>query len=103
MADLSHKLYCLTNLLFFSFSITILLCYYINLSLLVFRCLFSVDIYLSFGISLSNPIFSVSLSTVPEVFCGEVLEISVALLAISLPIKSLVTSPVFGLLFLKQF
>ena len=47
---------------------------------------FSGDIYLSFGISLSNPVFSVSLLTVSKLFCGELVEYLVILLAILLPI-----------------
>ena len=47
-------------------------------------------IYLSFGISVSNPIFSVLLRTDSEVFCVEVLLILIILSAISLlPIRSL--------------
>ena len=60
-------------------------------------CLFSADIYLSLGISLSNPIFF-SLSTVPELFCDKVLENFVILPAILLPIKTSV--PSFKLMFL---
>ena len=45
------------------------------------------NIYLSFGISLSNPVFSVSLSTVFEVFCGECLDTFVILSGTLLQIK----------------
>ena len=51
-------------------------------------CLFSGDIHLSSGISLSDPIFSASFVTVFELFCGEVLETLAILSAILLPIKS---------------
>ena len=64
--------YCPTD---FLFSIIPLLYYYINLKTSITFCLFSRDIYLSSGISLSNPIFSVSLSpsTLPDLFCGDFL------------------------------
>ena len=48
--------------------------------------------HLSFGISPLNPVFSVSLSTVSELFCGEILETFVIVLATLLPIKSPVVS-----------
>ena len=47
MVDLMHYL---TSLLFFDIP---LLCYYINLNSSIICCIFSVDIYLSFGISIS--------------------------------------------------
>ena len=56
-------------------------------------CLFSGDIYLSFGISLSPS--SVSFVTVPKLLCGDVPETSVILLGILLPIKSPVASIVY--------
>ena len=68
MVDL---VYYRTNLLSFLF---LLFYYRINLRLSINFCLFSRDVYLSFCTSLSNPILSVSLSTVPELYCGEVLE-----------------------------
>ena len=59
--------------------------YYINLNSSRTCCLSSGDIYLPFGIS-------VSLSTVFEVFCGDLF---IILLAILLPIKSPVASATF--------
>ena len=47
MVDLMH---CLTNLLFFDIP---LLCYYTNLNSSIICCLFSGDINLSFGFSIS--------------------------------------------------
>ena len=58
-------------------------------------CFFSRDIYLSFGISLSNLVFSILIPTVSELFCGERLDIFVILSVILLPIKSLVAPTVF--------
>ena len=75
--------------------------YYINLSLSVIHYLFSGDIYLSFSIFLSSSIFSVSISTVSEPFCGERLETFVVSETILLLFKSPVDSDVFELLFLK--
>ena len=69
MVELVH---CLTFLLFFDIS---LLYYYINLRSSIIFCLFSEDVYLSLGIS-------VSLSIVSEVFCGKSFEVLVILLAI---------------------
>ena len=66
-------------------------------------CLFSGDIYLSFGISLSVSIFSVSFVTVSKLFCDEVLETFVILSAILLPIKSPVASAVFGIALFEAF
>ena len=82
MVDL---MYYLTNLLFFDI---LLLYYYTNLRSSIIFCLVSGDIYLSFDISLSSAIFSVSFITVPELFCGKVFEAFVILLAILLLIKS---------------
>ena len=63
-------------------------------------CLFSRDTYVFLGICLLNPVFSVSISTAPEWFCGENLGTFVVLSAILLPIKSPVASTVFwGALF----
>ena len=82
MVDL---MYCVTSLLFFDIP---LLRYYANLDSSIVSCLFSGDIYLSFGISISSS------------FCecnslGEFFETLVTLSAILLPIKSLVASAVF--------
>ena len=85
MVDL---MYCLTNLLFFN----IPLLYYINPNSAIICCLFSGDIYLTFGISHS-------FSSVSELSC----EVFVILSAILLPIKSPVASALFELLSLKQF
>ena len=79
MVDLT---YCLTSLLFFG----IPLYYCINLNSSFTCCLFSGDIYLSFGISLLNSVFSAL--TVFDAF--------VTLSAILLSIKSPVASAVFG-------
>ena len=77
-------MYCLTNLLFFD----IPLLHYVNLNLLIICCLFSGDIYLSFGISNSS------------LFCEydsseDFFETLVILSAILLPIKSPVAPAVF--------
>ena len=48
-----------------------------------------------FGISLSNPIFSVSFVTVSKLFCGEVIDTFVILLVILFPIKRPVASAIF--------
>ena len=56
---------------------------------------YSGQIYLSFDVSLSDPIFSVSLLTVSGLFCGELLEASVVLSAILLPRKLPVASAIF--------
>ena len=77
MVDL---IYCLTNLLFFDVS----LLYYTNLNSSIICCLFSGDIYLSFGIS--NSFLSVF-----ELF----FEAFFVLSAISLPVKSPFASAVF--------
>ena len=58
MVDL---VYYLINLLFFDIP---LLYYYVNLRTSIIFCLYSGDINLSLGISLSSPIFSVSFPTV---------------------------------------
>ena len=75
---------CRTSLLFFDIP---LLYYHINLRSSKILCFFSGDVYLSFGISLSNFLFSVSLLTVPKLFCAEVLQTFVNLLIILLPTK----------------
>ena len=62
----------------------------LNTRLPIIFCLFSGDIYLSLGISLSRLFVTVS-----ELFCCEVFEIFVNLLAILLSIKSPVASAVF--------
>ena len=82
MVDL---VYFITSLLFFDIS---LLYYYIIPRSSIIFCVFYGDIYLSLGISLSNPVFSAS-------FCDEVLKTFVILSAILLPIKSPVASAVF--------
>ena len=79
MVDLMH---CLTNLLFFD--ILFLYCYS-NFNWSIICCLFSGDMYLYFGASISS-------------FCnslGEFFKTLVNLLAILLPIKSPVASDVF--------
>ena len=84
MVDL---VYYLRNLLFLNIP---LLYYYINLRSSIIFCLSSEDIYLSLDISLSCSFVLVS-----ELFCSELLETFVILLAILLPIKSPVASVVF--------
>ena len=84
MVDL---VYYLTNLLFFHIS---LLYHYINLRSSIIFCLSSGHIYLALSISLSC-----SFVTVSELYCGELLETFVTLLAILLLIKSPVASAVF--------
>ena len=81
-----YLVYFLTNLLFFDI---LLLCYYINLRSSIIFCLSSGDLYLSLGISLSSPFVIVS-----ELFCDELLQTSVILLAILLLIKQPVASAV---------
>ena len=71
----------------FLYYLTKLLCYYINLGSLITCCLSSGDIYLSFDITLSCPIFSALFVNVPELLYGEVPETFVILSAILLPIK----------------
>ena len=56
--------------------------------------LFYGDISLSFGISLLNPVFSVSLATISRLTCDELLDTFVILSEILLPIKSSVASAV---------
>ena len=58
------------------------------------KYIFSGDIYLSFGNSFSDPIFSVSLYSVFRLFYDKVFKIFVILSAILLPIKSGVPSTV---------
>ena len=87
MVDLMH---CLTNLLFFDIP---LLYYYTNLNSSIICCLFSGDMYLSFGASDSS---------LASLFCERLedfFKTLVILSAILLPIKSPVASAVFGLLF----
>ena len=71
-----HLVCCQTNLLF---SDILLLYCYINLRSLIICCLLPKDIHFSFAISLSNPAFSVSLSFVSELLCGEPLQAFVIL------------------------
>ena len=82
MVDLMH---CLKNLLFFGMP---LLYYYTNLNSSIICCLFSGDMYLSFGASDSS---------LASLFCGflDFLETLVILSAILLPIKSPIASAVF--------
>ena len=83
MTDL---VYCLTNLLFFDIK---LLCCYTNLNSSIICCLFSGDMYHSFGICISS---------LPSLFCRSLedfLEIFVNLSAVVLPNKSPVASAVF--------
>ena len=74
---------------------------YVNIILLnllkslIIGCPFSGDICLSFGVSLWNTVFFISLSTVSERFCGELLDTFVILWAILLPSKSSGSSAVF--------
>ena len=84
------SVYCLTSLFFFDIPF---LYFYINFRSSIIFCLFSGDIYLSFGISVSH-------STLSDVFYGEFIETSVILSAILLPIKPSVASAVFLISFL---
>ena len=77
---MAELVYYLTNLLFFDIP---LLYYYINLRSSVILCPSSGDVYLCLGISLSC-----SFVTVSGLFCCEVFETFLILLAILLPIKS---------------
>ena len=77
-------MYCLANLLIFD----IPLLYYVNLNSLIICHLFSGDIYLSFGISVSFKLFC-------ECNFLEDFQALVILSAILLPIKSPVASAVF--------
>ena len=79
--------YCLTSLLLFD---VLLLYYYINLRLSITFCFSSGDIYRSSGISLSFSFVIVS-----GLFCCELFETFVILLATFLPIKSPVASVAF--------
>ena len=63
-------------------------------------CLSYGHIYISLGIFLSNPIFSVSLSTVLELLCGEVLE---TYQRFNCQLNHQLLLLFFELLFLKQF
>ena len=82
MVDL---VYCSTDLLFLYI---ILLYYYINLNSSIICRVFSGDIYLFLGVS-------VSLSTVSNVNCSDLFKTFVILSAILLPINSAVASAVF--------
>ena len=75
---------------FFYNSLIIPLLQYFNLSSSVIPYLSSRNIYLSPGISLSS-----SFEIASELFCCEIFETLVTLLAILLPIRSPVTSSVF--------
>ena len=84
--------YCLINLLLFDIP---LLYYYINFKSLIIYSLFSADIhFFVVDIFLTNPVFSVSLSTVSELFLAELFVTSAILSKILLLIKSLVASAV---------
>ena len=88
MVDLMH---CLTNTLFFDIP---LLYHYISLNSSIISCLFSGDMYLSFGVSDSS---------LASLFCGflDFSETVVILSAILLLIKSSVTSAVFRIVLFK--
>ena len=77
-------MYCLTNLLFFD----IPLLFYVNLNSSIIFCLFSGDIRLSFGISVSSKLFC-------ECNFFKYFDALAILSAILLPIKSTVASAVF--------
>ena len=79
------SVYCSAELLLFDI---LLLYHYINIRSLVIFWIFSGDIYFSIDISVSNV-------TVSELFCGEVLQMSVILSAILLPIQSPISPGVF--------
>ena len=89
MVDLMH---CLTNSLFFDIP---LLHYYTSLNSSIICCLFSGDIYLSFGVSDSS---------LASLFCEcieDLFETLVILSAILLPIKPPVASAVFWIAFFE--
>ena len=90
MADL---FYFLKNIIFFY--------YYIDLTSLIIFLSFFGDLHLSFGISLSSLMFSVSFVTLSKLSCVKVLETLMILSAILLPIKSPVASAVFSIDFFK--
>ena len=56
---------------------------------------FSGHVYLSFGIFISNTVFSVSIVTVSKVFCDKFVETFLVFSAISFPMLSPVTSSAF--------
>ena len=76
---------CLINLLLFDIP---LLYYYTNLNLSIICFLFSAEIYLSFGISISSPFCEYN-------YLGNFFETLVILSAVLLPIKLPVASAVF--------
>ena len=81
--------------LIFWYSIIIILYFYINLSLSIISCVFCEDGYIYFGVSLSTPIFSLSLSTASGLICGKLHETFIILSAVLLPTKLLVVSASF--------
>ena len=83
-----YLMHCLTNSLFFDIP---LLYYYTSLNSSIICCLFSGDIYLSFG----APDSSLTSLFCESHFDEDFLETLVILSAIVLPIKSLVASDVF--------
>ena len=80
----------------------LLLYCYINIRSSIVFCLSSGNTYLFLGISLSNPVFFLSLLNVSEIFCGELLETFVIESAILLPVKSPVASAVSFLIALFE-
>ena len=86
MVDLMH---CLTNLLFFDIPLL-----YTTRNLSIICCLFSGDMYLSFGTSISL-LASLLCECFEDFFGCNFVETLVILSAILLPIKSPVASAVF--------
>ena len=86
---MNDLVYYLRNLLIFWYSIIITMLLTLYSSQLMNNLLsFFGDVYLPFGIFLTNSIFSVLFVTVSGVLCGEILETFVILSAILLPVKS---------------
>ena len=87
---MAYLVHCLKNLLFSD--IPLLYCN-INLNLSITCCLFSGDVYLSLGVSISSSFCVCNFSECD--FLEDLFETIVILSAILLPIKSLVVSTVF--------
>ena len=95
MTDL---VFCLIDLL--CFDIPLLYCYINLISSKVFF-LFSGNIYIVLGISLSISKFPISFLTTHELFWDEIMQAFVILATISLPIKSPVSSAVFWITYFE--
>ena len=80
------------NLLFFNIPFSLYI--YFNLRSSLIGSLFSGDIYLFLSILATNPISSVSLRSISEVFYGEVIETFVILSEYDLAIASAILLPI---------